>query len=217
MKKYNGYLFSKLDNIGSKSEGTKYFLQHFDYKEFVVIKQVNLWETDPNLHKFLNKKVSIEGQLTPDGIVYENLKDYEHSDSTSEEESKLEVDLKLETDTLWINKMPGDSHPSQAMDLSLLVKWPYRSIWEGRCPTSQLYEFSIEYNNEVLWKWSDGRVFSQVITPVIIPGGSEFHEFFEVWKISPTDIKCEGTYTAHVFFVASGQEASKDFEIKFAH
>ena len=60
-------------------------------------------------------------------------------------------------------------------------------------------------------------MFAEVITPVSIPGGSEFHEFAEIWKINPDDIVSEGIYTARALFVASGQEVTKDFEIRFAH
>ena len=73
MKRFENYLFSKLENIGSKNEGPKYFLQLFDYKEIVVIKQVQLWQQDPKLHKFLNKKVTIGGELSPGGIIYERI------------------------------------------------------------------------------------------------------------------------------------------------
>jgi hypothetical protein len=34
MERFDGYLFSKLHLIGSKSEGPTYFLQQFDYKEY---------------------------------------------------------------------------------------------------------------------------------------------------------------------------------------
>ncbi len=77
MEKFDGYLFSKLANIGTKSEGPKYFLQYFDYNEGVVEKKVELFEKDPTLHKFLNKKVTIVGKLSHDGIMYDKIMDYE--------------------------------------------------------------------------------------------------------------------------------------------
>lgn len=215
MEIFDGYLFAKLDCIGSKSEGPKYFLQHFDYKQDVVIKQVHLWEEDPGLHRFLNKKVMIEGTLSSSGIVYGAISDYKPGNK-AEEKKMLEVELKTGTDTLWINKMPGGSQPAQCMDLGLLVKWPYRSIWRGQCPTTQIYEFWIVYNGKPIWTWSEGKVFAEVVTPVDIPGGSEFHEFAEVWKINSDTIVSEGLYTARALFVASGQEVSKEFEIRFA-
>ncbi|MDD3592644.1 MAG: hypothetical protein PHO65_08385 [Sulfurovum sp.] len=76
MEKFDGYLFSKLDNIGSKSEGPKYFLQYFDGNESVVEKKVELFQEDPILHKFLNKKVTIIGKLSHDGIMYDKIMNY---------------------------------------------------------------------------------------------------------------------------------------------
>lgn len=213
MTRFNGYLFSKLHLIGSKSEGPSYFLQQFDYKETAIIKQTSLWQEDPALHKFLARKVTVEGQLTLNGIVYEEVKDYQ-SVKAVEEENKLIVDLRLGNDVLMIKKTPPAPITQECMELTLLVKWPFRSIWEGRCPTSQIYDLTIEHNGNIIWRWSDDKVFMTVITPVYIPGG-DFHEFTEVWKINPDDVEVEGTYTARAIFIASGQEVSKDFEIEF--
>ncbi len=58
-------------------------------------------------------------------------------------------------------------------------------------------------------------MFAEVITPVSIPGG-DFHEFVEVWKINPDNIVSEGIYKAGALFIASGQEATEEFEIRFA-
>ena len=70
MTVFNGYLFSKLAAIGTKSEGPKYFLQQADYHELVVCKKVEHWQKDPVLHPHLDFKVVIEGELLPDGIHY---------------------------------------------------------------------------------------------------------------------------------------------------
>lgn len=215
MEIFDGYLFSKLDCIGSKSEGPKYFLQYFNYLEDVVEKQAHLWEEDPNLHQYLNKKVTIEGKLSSGGIMYDAISEYKPK-REAVGENILEVELST-TDILWVDKMPGGSQPEQCMELMLLVRWPYRSIWRGHCPTTQLYDFWIEFNGKAIWRWSDGKMFAQVITPVSIPGGSDFHEFSEVWKINPVDIVSEGIYTARALFIASGQEVTKEFEIRFAH
>ncbi|MEZ5534876.1 MAG: hypothetical protein R3F02_04560 [Thiolinea sp.] len=77
MKKIDGYLFAKLANIGSRSEGPVYYLQQFDYTELQVVKQVNLWEEDPVLQPLLAGKVTIDGEVHPDGIVYEQVRPYQ--------------------------------------------------------------------------------------------------------------------------------------------
>jgi hypothetical protein len=73
MDKFDGYLFAKLKDIGSWSEGPQYFLQLFDYDEIPIIKHVDPWEDDPELHSFLGSKVSIQGELDGNSIAYENI------------------------------------------------------------------------------------------------------------------------------------------------
>jgi hypothetical protein len=215
MEKYNGFLFSKLTEIGSKSEGPTYFLQQFDYKEIKVIKKVPLWKEDPSLQKFLGKKVTIEGKMSNLGIVYEKIMDYKPTKEDTKKKG-LNLDLKLGANILRVNKVPPGSEPSQSMALTLLVQWPYKSIWQGHCPTTQTYDFSIGHKGKVIWRWSDGKFFGQVVTPVRISGG-DFQKFAEVaWPINPHEIQSEGTYEARALFIASGQEISKNFEIKFA-
>ena len=55
-----------------------------------------------------------------------------------------------------------------------------------------------------------------MVTQVAIPGG-DFHAFPEIWKVAKDDVPGEGTYSAKTIFIASGQEAETEFEIKFAH
>lgn len=210
LERFDGYLFSKLHLIGSKSEGPTYYLQQFDYKEIVVNKQVYLWQEDPTLHKFLAKKVTVEGEIKDSRIEYKSIRDHKPGPPPKQ----LVVKLKLSTDILHIMKKSPKTRPSQCLGLKLMVKWPYRSIWEGHCPTSQLYEFTIEYLDKIIWRWSENKFFTQALTPVRIPGG-RFHEFEENWVIKPDDAMSEGSYTARTLFIASGQEALEKFQIKF--
>ncbi len=211
---FDGYLFSKLDRIRSKSEGPEYFLQQFDYQEYPVIKKAHPWLKDETLHPFLNKKVTIEGDMAISGIVYESVRDYKPR--RSRDENPLTVALELESDVLWVNKMPPGPNPSQSFELTLVVNWPYRGTWQGRCPTSQLYDFWINCEGETIWRWSDGKVFLPVVTPINLLGGRD-HRFTEVWSFKPESIELEGSYTAGALFIASGQEVTKDFTVKFAH
>lgn len=212
MKRFDGYLFAKLALIGSKSEGPSYILQQWDYIELPVIKNVQLWEEDPVLHKFLAKKVTILGYMTEEGIKYKKINELQPVDA---EVKKPKLKLKLKVpELLWVNKMPGPGPIKQYMPMTLKVKWPYRSIWKGTCPTSRIYDFMIEKDGKTLWKWSDGKVFLQVLTPVRIPGGRPV-EYTEIWEFLPKEIKKEGTYTAKALFIASNQTVEKKFEIKF--
>ena len=217
MEEFHGFLFSKLQYIWTESEGPIYFLQQWTYEEIPVVKKAEPWNDDPTLHKFLAKKVSIEGTYHQDGIHYDKIHEIIPGMVEEEAEKKLEVDLKLETDVLWVNKMPPQKPPiKQSMDLTLLVRWPYRSIWHGLCPTSQIYDFFIMHEDKIIWQWGHGKVFIPVITPVTIPGGEPV-EYPVTWHFSPDKIESEGTYTARAIFIASGQEVTRDFEVKFAH
>lgn len=214
MPKFNGYLFSRLAAIGTKSEGPVYFLQQFDYAEHQVIKKAPLWQEDPKLHRFLNRKVTIDGKMSYSGIEYNTVAPFTQTKALAAA-NQLKLELKLEHDPLWVDKQPGPRRPPQGTAFTLRVKWPYRSIWQGQCPTSQIFDFCVEYNGKPIWTWSEGRVFAQVVTPVTIPGGN-WHEFSGAWKINPKTIKAEGAYTAKAVFIASGQEVKKSFKIKFA-
>lgn len=214
MEPFEGYLFSKLFQIGSKSEGPVYFLQQFDYNEIAVTKKAFFWENDPTLHEFLGERVLIEGEMNNDGIVYEKIIKLDSQKRTLPPQ-KLEIDLEIESDVLLINKTQTKHQLSQGVTLTLLIKWPYRSIWQGCCPTTKLYDFSIEHNGKTIWRWSDGKLFATVVTPVLISGG-DFEKFTEVWLINPNQIPSEGEYVAKALFIASGQEISKSFEIKFS-
>lgn len=76
MKNLNGFVFSKLGLIGSKSEGPIYFLQEFNYNEIEIVKKTNLWEEDMVIQSNLGKKVTIRGTVVDEKIVYEKISLY---------------------------------------------------------------------------------------------------------------------------------------------
>lgn len=216
MAQFDGYLFSKLALIGTRSEGPAYFLQQWDYGEFLVEKRSYPWKPDPQLHPFLNKKVTITGEIGEEGIHYYKIKDLaEATEKLSVEPREgLKVDLKLGFgETLFVHK--GESAPVwQPLNLVLNVEWPFGGIWRGQCPTSQLYDFFIERDGEIVTWWSRNLSFLQVITTVEIPDGSP-KPFPVRWVFSIDDIQHEGTHTMRAKFIASGQEVTKNFHIKF--
>ncbi|MCP4897464.1 MAG: peptidoglycan-binding protein [bacterium] len=73
MPSFEGYLFAKLANIGTRSEGPAYFLQGWDETEMRLEKKTRLWEPDPTLHHFLAKKVIIVGRSGSYGIQYDSI------------------------------------------------------------------------------------------------------------------------------------------------
>lgn len=69
----NGYLYSKLAHIGSKSEGPIYFLQKFDETEIPIAKHVEIFQDDPKLRARLGTKVTVTGTMTGDAFSYASI------------------------------------------------------------------------------------------------------------------------------------------------
>jgi|GEM_PF-2716608 len=133
---------------------------------------------------------------------------------------QLELYLILGVDDdniLWVDRMPStEPAQEQNLELTLLVQWPYRSIWQGECPSSQTYDFFIEREGNIIWQWSADKVFKPVITSVNIPGGDPIEFATVSWSFSPEEIE-EGEYSAQALFIATNQTVSQEFEIMFAY
>lgn len=158
----------------------------------------------------------LPGLVFPRVLFMGGLIEMKQDDKPAEpDQKKLELGLKVAVEVLNVARK-SPQPVKQALGLTLSVKWPYRSIWEGMCPSAKIYDFIIEHNGQPIWQWSGDRMFAQVMTPVRIPGGKVV-EYSVNWEFLPDQIKEEGTYTVTATFIASGQSMSKDFEIKFVH
>ena len=69
----SGFLFSKLINIGSRSEGPVYFLQEFNGSEVKIVKHAAPWQDDSQLRMNIATKVTIKGQSAGDGFAYTSI------------------------------------------------------------------------------------------------------------------------------------------------
>jgi len=68
MDEISGMLFAEIAGKGTKSEGPIYYLQPLDdyanrWSKILVRKKTHLWENDPVLHKFIDNKVLILGEI----------------------------------------------------------------------------------------------------------------------------------------------------------
>ncbi len=68
MNEIRGILFAIIKGKGTRSEGPEYFIKPLDdyknrWSEILVRKKTHLWQKDPELHKFLDKKVLIIGEI----------------------------------------------------------------------------------------------------------------------------------------------------------
>ncbi len=68
MDEITGILYAKTAGVGTLSEGPTYFIKPLDdyanrWSKIIVRKKSHLWENDPVLHKFIDKKVLILGEI----------------------------------------------------------------------------------------------------------------------------------------------------------
>ena len=68
MDEITGILYAKTAGVGTLSKGPKYFIKPLDdyanrWSEILVRKKSHLWENDKILHKFIDKKVLILGEI----------------------------------------------------------------------------------------------------------------------------------------------------------
>ncbi|MFX1328577.1 MAG: hypothetical protein ACFE91_10645 [Promethearchaeota archaeon] len=68
MDEIRGILFAIIKRKGTRSEGPEYFIKPIDdyknrWSEVLIRKKTHIWEKDPELHKFLDKKVLITGDI----------------------------------------------------------------------------------------------------------------------------------------------------------
>ena len=68
MDEITGILSAKIVGVGTLSEGPKYFIKPLDdyanrWSEILVMKKSHLWQNDQILHKFIDQKVLILGEI----------------------------------------------------------------------------------------------------------------------------------------------------------
>jgi len=72
--KYEGFIFTKLGSIGTRSEGPEYYIQLYNYKEIHIIKNGITFQSDKVLDKFVGKKAIIEGEMFEGQLRYTKIK-----------------------------------------------------------------------------------------------------------------------------------------------
>ncbi|MBN1574039.1 MAG: hypothetical protein JW984_12655 [Deltaproteobacteria bacterium] len=71
---YVGFLFSRIERVGTKSEGPEYYLRTDGGEEIHLFKNATLWREDPVLQGYVNKRVSISGDLYEKELFYKEVK-----------------------------------------------------------------------------------------------------------------------------------------------
>ncbi len=213
----SGYLFARLENLGSKSEGPVYYLQTERDGDVRINKKTHSWEVDPALHAHLGERVRLFGALKNDAFDYERITDLD----LRERSLQLELLLGLKDKTLWIHKkasaLPVRFPPEmREMELTLAVRWPFESVWKGQAPTSQLFDFWIEGpEGKECWRWSRCVQFLEEPTRVEVWGGQAVRVSVR-WAFFEEAIRRSGEYIAHARFLPTGQEVCRRFEVRMA-
>ncbi len=213
MKTIEGYLFPKLAAIGSKSEGPAYFLQTWDKKELTVEKKTHPWEEDAALHRFIARKVKIQGESAGGTIKYDSIMDL---DAPGELIAGLH--LHLPDNTLAVIKgfiVDTRIAEPKKLKMTLSLYWPYVGEWTGTAPTTQMYDFELfAPSGKSVWKWSKCMLFRKQKTKVRLPGLIH-HEFSVEWSYFDRDVEEDGVYKAEATFLPTGKAVSLGFEVKF--
>lgn len=77
-KTFHGYLYSMLNAINTKDEEPVYYLQTFDNRDMLVMKNASKKNEDPHLQAYVGKKVTIEGTQVNEGTIdYRRVTEYQ--------------------------------------------------------------------------------------------------------------------------------------------
>jgi predicted HAD superfamily phosphohydrolase YqeG len=68
-----GFLSSKLERIGKRSEGPAYYLQQFDYQEINIVKKAERGKKEPTLQQYLGRKITVTGRVEGKRLNYEKV------------------------------------------------------------------------------------------------------------------------------------------------
>lgn len=91
--------------------------------------------------------------------------------------------------------------------------------YEGAAPSCQIFDVEIFWlgpaGDKLVWRWSEGQMFCQKVTPVVIPAGLNWQQTVR-WNSAPATMQ-PGKYRVDATFIPSNVVASSGFEIRAAH
>ncbi len=158
-------------------------------------------------------QISIDyDQLVADDEIYYQLFDLK-TDTTNIEKPQLEVQLVLKD-----RFGQQVSTFVQGEEISFILTLTNNGSGNAllNYSDSQQYDFYIESSSEIIiWRWSDGRGFTQALTELTI-AAEETVEVSQVWdqKLSNDENIPAGIYTAIGSFLEHTSEATSDFAIQ---
>ena len=140
-----------------------------------VEKKTNPWQEDPALHRFIARKVKIQGEIVSGSIHYDSIMDLGAAG-----ELMTGLHLHLANNTLPVMKVlivDTTLTEPKKLKMTLSLYWPYVGSWTGIAPSTQMYDFELfAPSGKSIWKWSKGMLFRKQKTNVSLPG-LVHHEF----------------------------------------
>jgi hypothetical protein len=121
--------------------------------------------------------------------------------------------------TLAANPAPGAPAAHQEETITFTVVNSSDTDYEGTAPTCQISDVNIFWldpaGDKLVWKWSQGQMFCQKVTPVVIPAGLNWQQTVK-WDSAPAAMQA-GKYRVDATFIPSDAVASANFEIHLPH
>jgi len=131
----------------------------------------------------------------------------------------LKYQLLAQPGDLTVDQMPGPSPKTYQEEFTFKVSNPTRTDFNGKAPTTQTFDVEVFFvavdKPMSVWKWSKGKMFGQIVTPVSIPAGQSWQPDEKVvWSFKANEVK-QGKYFAVGTFVPTGNKTAKaSFTIK---
>ncbi len=116
---------------------------------------------------------------------------------------------------------PGTAAPSahQEEAITFTVVNSSDTDYEGTAPSCQISDVEIFWlgpaGDKLVWRWSEGQMFCQKVTPVVIPAGLNWQQAVK-WNSAPAEMQ-PGKYRVDATFIPSNAVASAGFEIHPPH
>jgi hypothetical protein len=161
--------------------------------------------------KYLKKKTWYFGILVPVVLLGTFLVRAQNSDF-------LKYSLEAKPGDTTVDRMPSTTPKSYTEEFTYTVTNPTRTDFKGSTPTSQRFDVEVYFlgidRPMLVWKWSGGQFFSQIVTPVQIPAGKNWKpEQKVVWTFTASQVK-DGKYRAVATYIPTeNKKAISNFTI----
>ena len=138
----------------------------------------------------------------------------------AQNKSPLTYALVAKPGDLTVDQMPGPGPAKKySENFTFTVTNTSDTDYEGTAPSCQIFDVEVfqlfSTGNKSVWKWSQGMMFCQKVTDVLIPAGLNWQKSAD-WNFSAMDV-ADGKFKAVATFIPSNTTSETVFEIKAVH